>query len=97
MNRRYFPPEFKIEAASTVLDSGLSVRDARETFDVGPSVMRRWIRQLKQERAGGVDKASRPITPEQQRIRELEQHVRHELESPQPRASPPRWQRCFDA
>lgn len=76
MTRRYFPPEFKVEAASTVLDNGLSIREACDTFDVGGSIMRRWIKQLRQEREGGAHTGRRPITPEQRRIQELEAQVR---------------------
>ena len=73
MTRRYFPPEYKLEAASKVLDDGMSIRTACETFDVGPTAMRRWVRQLRAERNNGdPDAGTKPLTPEQRRIRELE-------------------------
>lgn len=74
-SRRYFSPEFKTEAASTVLDSGFSVREACDTFDVGATALRRWVKQLREERNGGVSKGNQPMTPEQRRIRELETQV----------------------
>ena len=76
MGRRHFPPEFKNEVASKVLDDGMSVREACEAFDVGPTAVRRWARQLKVERGGDVPAGARPLTPEQRRIRELEAEVR---------------------
>src|SRR5690625_982578 len=76
MSRRYFPPEFKVEAASRVLDEGMSVSEACEAFGVGPTAMRRWVKQLTHEREGEPTQDSRPITPEQRRIRELEAQVR---------------------
>lgn len=46
MSRRYFSPEFKLEAASRVLDEGLAVAQACEAFAVGSTAMRRWVKQL---------------------------------------------------
>ena len=74
--RRHFSPEFKTEAASTVLDSGFSIREACDTFDVGESVMRRWVKQLRAERNGDVSTGHQPMTAEQRRIRDLETQVK---------------------
>lgn len=50
-------------------------------MNVGKSKMDKWVRQLKEERAGKSPKAS-PMTPEQLRIRELEKRLqRVEMES----------------
>jgi len=76
MSRRYFPPEFKVEAASKVLDEGMRVTEACRAFGVGPTAMRRWVKQLADERGGETAQGSQPITPEQRRIRELEAQVR---------------------
>lgn len=75
MTRRAFSPEFKMEAASKVLDEGMSVRTACEAFSVGPTAMRRWVRQLATERSGSVPAEHKPLTVEQRRIRELEHEV----------------------
>ncbi|WP_275267128.1 IS3 family transposase, partial [Pantoea ananatis] len=49
--------------------------------NVGKSTMDKWVRQLKEERAGKSPKAS-PMTPEQLRIRELEKRLqRVEMEN----------------
>ena len=50
-------------------------------MNVGKSTMDKWVRQLKEERAGKSPKAS-PMTPEQLRIRELEKRLqRVEMEN----------------
>jgi transposase len=73
-NRRNFSPEFKLEAAQLVLDQLYTVAAAATAMNVGKSTMDKWVRQLKEERAGKSPKAS-PITPEQLRIRELEKRL----------------------
>ena len=42
---------------------------------VSDSAMRAWVKQLKSERQGISPKAS-PLTPEQQKIRELERKIK---------------------
>jgi transposase-like protein len=41
--RRSFTAEFKLEAASLVLDQGYSVPEASRSLGVGETVLRRWI------------------------------------------------------
>jgi transposase len=69
-NRRNFSPEFHLEAAQLVLDQHYTVAAAATAMNVGKSTMDKWVRQLKEERAGKSPKAS-PMTPEQIEIREL--------------------------
>ena len=45
-------------------------------MNVGHTVMRRWVAQLQQERKELTPARSKALTPEQQRIQELEQQVR---------------------
>lgn len=79
--RPTFSPEFKLESAQLVVDNGYTTRQAAEAVNVGQSTMDKWVRQLKLERQGSTSKA-RPITPEQRRIRELEQRIKRiELEN----------------
>ena len=73
--RRSFTPEFKLEAASLVLDQGYSISEASRSLDVGETALRRWVNQLEQERGGGTPK-SKAMTPEQKRIQELEKQVK---------------------
>ena len=80
-NRRNFSPEFRLEAAQLVLDQHYTVATASTAMNVGKSTMDKWVRQLKEERAGKSPMPS-PMTPEQLRIRELEKRLqRVEMES----------------
>ncbi|MDK9355751.1 IS3 family transposase [Lelliottia sp. V106_10] len=73
--KRTFSPEFKLECALLVVDKGYSYRQACEAMNIGSSTLESWVRQLRNERQGATSSAA-PITPEQQRIRELEKQVR---------------------
>ena len=72
--RRSFSTEFKREAAGLVVDQGYSMTEACRSLDVGETALRRWVDQLKVER-GGVTPKTMALTPEQQRIQELEKQV----------------------
>ena len=76
--RRTFSAEFKRDAALLVLDQGYTLVEAGRSVGVGDSVLRRWVRQLQQERHGLTPK-SHALTPEQQKIQELEARI-HRLE-----------------
>lgn len=73
--RPTFTPEFRLEAAQLVVDQGRSIREAAEAMGVGKSTMDKWVRQLREERCGGMPQAS-PMTPDQRRIRELERQLK---------------------
>lgn len=72
--RRSYTAEFKLEAAILVLDQGYSIPEAARSIDVNENVLRRWVKQLKQER-GGQTPDSKALTPEQQKIQELEARI----------------------
>ena len=72
--RRSFTAEFKLEAACLVLDQGYSVPEASRSLNVGETVLRRWVQQLQSERSGATP-ANRALTPEQQKIQELEARI----------------------
>ncbi|BDY05184.1 hypothetical protein F0521_23070 [Ferrimonas sp. YFM] len=72
--RRSFTAEFKLEAACLVLDQGYSVPEASRSLDVGETVIRNWVRQLQAER-GGQTPNNKALTPEQQKIQELEARI----------------------
>lgn len=72
--RRSFSTEFKREAAALVLDQGYSPVEACRAVGVAESVLRRWLAQLNQERAG-VTPQSKALTAEQQQIQALEAKV----------------------
>lgn len=72
--RRTFSPEFKQQAACLVLGQGYSHMEASRSVGVGETVLRRWMRQLQMERQG-VTPQGKTITPDQQRIPELEARI----------------------
>ena len=72
--RRTFTPEFKLEAATLVLDQDYSIIEASRSLGVGETALRRWVKQLNDERTGKTP-SSNALTPEQQRIQELEVRI----------------------
>lgn len=75
-----FSPEFRLETAQLVVDQGYSNKEAAEAMNVGYSTIGKWVKQLREERAGKKPQAT-PMTPEQREILELKKQVeRLELE-----------------
>lgn len=72
--RRSFSQEFKHDSASLVVDQGYSMAEAGRAVDVHENTLRKWVRQLEAERDGSTPK-SKGLTPDQQRIQELEARV----------------------
>ena len=72
--RRTFSAEFKREAADLVLKQDYSYIEASRSLGVGESALRRWVTQVQQERQG-VTPQSKALTPEQQKIQELEARI----------------------
>ncbi|RXA97344.1 IS3 family transposase [Escherichia coli] len=73
--KQTFTPEFRLECAQLIVDKGYSYRQASEAMNVGSTTLESWVRQLRRERQG-ITPSATPITPDQQRIRELEKQVR---------------------
>ena len=73
--RRTFDTAFKLQVVKMVKDQGLSVSQVCHDLKLADSAVRRWLQQYDAEQAGqpGVGK---PLTAEQQRIRELENENR---------------------
>jgi transposase len=73
--RKVFDAAFKLKVAEMVKDQGMAVAQVCEDLGLGETAVRRWVRQLEAERSGqpGI---GRPLTADQQRIRELEGEVR---------------------
>jgi transposase len=73
--RRSFDPGFKLEVVKMINEQGLSVQHVSESMSIGTSAIRRWMAQYAAEQTGqpGIGK---PLTAEQQRIRQLEQENR---------------------
>ena len=76
MTRRKISTEFKIESASLVLDKGYTVSEACDAVGIGDTAMRRWVNQLRSERQGITPVGSRALTPDQQKIQELEAKIK---------------------
>ncbi|WP_199731329.1 IS3 family transposase [Paraburkholderia sp. RAU2J] len=69
--RRQFDTSFKLEVVRMVRDQGLSVSEVCRSMDLVETAVRRWVAQYDAERAGGPGEG-KPLTAEQQRIRQLE-------------------------
>lgn len=69
--RRAFDVSFKLRIVQMVKDQGLSVGQICRDMKLGETAVRRWLAQFDAEKLGqpGIGK---PLTAEQQRIRELE-------------------------
>lgn len=68
--RRKFDSSFKLEVVKMIREQGLSGQVCRDQ-DLVNSAVRRWLAQYNAEQAGQPGQG-KPLTPEQQRIRELE-------------------------
>ncbi|WNG68978.1 IS3 family transposase [Cupriavidus gilardii] len=73
--RRKFDPAFKLDVVRMIRDQGLSVAEVCHSMAIGETAVRRWLAQYDAELKGekGI---GRPLTPEQQRIRQLEEENR---------------------
>lgn len=74
-SRPSYSQAFKQDAANLVLEKGYSMKDACEAMNVGPTALRRWIKQLQQEQQGITPKA-KAITHEQREIQQLKNQVK---------------------
>ena len=68
--RRNFDAAFKLQVAQMIREQGLSVGQVCRDLDLIDSAVR-WLAQYDAEQSGQVG-IGKPLTPEQQRIRELE-------------------------
>ena len=73
--RRNFTPDFKLEVARMIVDQGQGIAQVTKDMSIGPTAVRRWVDQYRAEQLGqpGIGK---PLTAEQQCIRQLEQENR---------------------
>jgi transposase len=69
--RRNFDTSFKLEVVRMIKEQGLSVQHVSESMSIGPTAIRRWVTQYEAEQ-GGQSGIGKPLTVEQQRIRQLE-------------------------
>ncbi|OEC32507.1 transposase [Pseudomonas sp. 21C1] len=73
--RRTFDDSYKLEIVKMIKDQGLTVAQVCRDQSIGETAVRRWVQQYESEQLGqaGIGK---PLTAEQQRIRQLEQENR---------------------
>ncbi len=69
--RRTFDASFKLQVVQMIKQQGLSIGQVCKDLQLGETAVRRWLTQFEAEQSGlpGIGK---PLTPEQQRIRQLE-------------------------
>jgi transposase len=69
--RRAFDANFKMTVVRMIKDQGVSVGQVCRDMNLGETAVRRWLKQVEAEQSGqsGIGK---PLTAEQQRIRQLE-------------------------
>jgi transposase len=69
--RRSFDSGFKLQVVRMIKDQGLGVSQVCADMNLGETAVRRWLKQFEAEQSGhsGIGK---PLTAEQQRIRQLE-------------------------
>lgn len=69
--RRTFDASFKLQVVKMIVDQGLTVFQVCQDMSLGETAVRRWLMQYEAELQGqsGIGK---PLTAEQQRIRQLE-------------------------
>ena len=68
--RPTYSPEFRLEVAQEVVDNNRRVKEVSQSLGLGNSTVDKWVRQLKQERAGKLSSAT-PLTPDKLKIREF--------------------------
>ena len=69
--RRKFDTSFKLEVVKMIKDQGLTVAEVCRSMDLGDTAVRTWVQQYEAELQGKPG-AGKPLTAEQQRIRQLE-------------------------
>lgn len=73
--RKKYDTSFKLEVVRMIQEQGLSVQHVSQSMGIGLTAIRRWVTQYKAEQ-GGQRGIGKPLTAEQQRIRQLEQENR---------------------
>jgi transposase len=69
--RRKFDTSLKLEVVRMIKEQGLSIQHVSESMSIGATAIRRWVTQYEAEQ-GGQPGIGKPLTSEQQRIRQLE-------------------------
>ena len=75
MARRSFSREFKLGAVRLVSEQGVAVAQAARDLDLHENVLRRWVRQYRDDPAHAFPGAGQ-MKPEQSEIAQLKQEIR---------------------
>ena len=70
--RRNFNADFKLNIYKSIREQGLTITQICRDNDLGQTAVHRWLKQYDAEMTGQAG-IGLPLTPEQRRIRELEQ------------------------
>jgi transposase len=73
--RRSFDGAFKLQVGKMIQEQGLTVTQVCQELKLGETAMRRWLKQVEAEQ-NGQPGMGKPLTPDQQRIRQLESENR---------------------
>lgn len=75
LKRRMFDTSFKLQIVQMIRSQGLSIAQVCKDMDLGETAVRRWVAQFDAEQLGQLG-MGKPLSTEQQRIRELEMENR---------------------
>jgi len=76
-----YTSEFKLQAASLVLDANYSLREAAKASNISLSAIRSWVKQLREERKGITPQGVGAIRADQKQIQDLQNRIKQlELE-----------------
>lgn len=75
MARRSFTREFKLEAVRLVSERGLSVSQAARDLGIHENVLRKWVRQYRDDPAHAFPGAGQ-MKPEQAEVAQLKSEIR---------------------
>ena len=74
--RKVYTREFKMRAASMVIDDSCPVPDVCASLNIGPTALRRWVDQVRKERKGQPVSGTKAITEDQRQIQELKARIK---------------------
>ncbi len=75
MTRRSYTREFKLEAVRLISERGLSVSQAARDLDIHENVLRKWVRQYRDDPAHAFPGAGQ-MKPEQVEVAQLKNEIR---------------------
>lgn len=74
--RKVYTREFKLRAASMVIDDDCPVPEVCASLDIGPTALRRWVDQVRKERKGQPADGTKAITDDKREIQELKAKIK---------------------